>query len=220
MLFDLTTLGSLSLGKVTQTADTVITQLVPPVKGAYAALARVQYLASTTAHTLTVLRPLNWTTFSADAAAGQAVVNLLEDPGSYSTTWAGRIGPAGATPSTANNGIAANDFVVYELPDGNYVMDTVSSVSSLAITLATNVPTGGVKKGGRLWFFGITTDTSPQTKKAHTQFTLAASATTTLAKKQGVFYRSLNRYDPLILHSDNATAAGTLERTTVLYLKY
>lgn len=218
MLFDLDALGSAVLPETTQIADTIITQLVPPLKGAFTGITRLAYTNQGTAHVLTIMRPLNWTTFSADAASGQAVVNVVVNPGAYATSW--KYGRPGATPSVADNLVAANDWVVYELPDGNYVLDTVASISGLAITLTTNVPTGGVKNGGRLWCFGVTTDLNPQTTVAHTQFPLPVSATTVFANKNDVFYRSLNKYDPLILHSDNATAAGTLRRTNVMYLKY
>lgn len=217
MLFDFNVLRSVHLGRTTQVAGTVITLLVPPIKGAITTINRLEYLAAATAHTLTVMRPFNWTTFTADAASGQAVVNIAVNPGAYATAW--QYGLPGATPSVANNLMAASDFVVYELPDGNYVLDTVASISSLAVTLTTNLPTGGVKKGDRLWFFGITTDVNPQTSKAHPAHTLTASVTTTIHNEQDPWFRALNPYDPLIIHSNNATNAGTLERTNVLYLK-
>jgi hypothetical protein len=219
MLTDVRVMGGHSYGKTTQNANTIITQLVAPFRNAYTAITFASYTAAGTAHTLTAMRPFNYTTFTADAAASQAVVNITANPGAYSTTGVWQYGRPGITPSTANNLMAASDFVAYELPDGNYVLDTVSSISSLAVTLTTNLPTGGVKKGGRLWFYGIITDVNPQTSKAHPQFTLTASVTTTFENEVGEFFRSLNTYDPIILHSGNATAAGTLDRVSVLYLK-
>lgn len=214
-------------GKLTQTAGTVITRLLRPFANMFTRLLYAAYTAGATAHTLTVMRPLGVTTFSADADSGQAVVNITADPGAYSTN-------TGGVPRTANNPIAANDFVVYECADGTFALDTVSSVSTLAITLSNNVPTGGVKSGGKFWFFGIITDTNPADALAHPQYTLAANTVTTLGGTasesvggvvgtiaHGPLFSSLAGYDgkyqPLILHSGNATNAGVLEEAISLY---
>lgn len=220
MLTDSRVMGGENYGRLTQTADTVIARLVYPKRDAITAITFCSYINQGTAHTLTVMRPFNWTTFTADASAAQAVVNITVNPGAYSTAGVWQYNTFGGTPSVANNLMAASDFVVYELPDGNYVVDTVASITSLAVTLTTNVPTGGVKKGGRIWFYGITTDLNPQTGKAHPAHTLTASVTTTIQNNYGDAFRSLNAYDPIIVHSNNATAAGTLERVSALYLKY
>lgn len=211
--------GAVAFPSKTANAGTIITQVIPPRKDCYANLAAVVYTAAATAHTLTVMRPFNWTTFTADAAASQAVVNIAADPGTYSSGGL-KDNPGNYTPSVANNGIAANDFVVYELPDGNFTLDTVSSVSSLAVTLSNNVPTGGVRKGMKLWFFGIITNTNPLTGVAHATWALADSATTTLEPTAGVpLLRTTHKDHPMILHSGNATNAGTLVRASAFYTK-
>ena len=215
-------------GKLTQNAGTVITRLITPMQNMFTRLLYLVYTAGATAHTLTVMRPLGVTTFTADAASGQAVVNIAEDPGAYSTN-------TGGTPRTANNGIAANDFVVYEAADGTYVLDTVSSVSTLAITLSNNLPTGGVVEGGKFWFFGVIGDTNPADALAHPQFTLAASTVTTLGGSPGeavggivgtiphgelwadMDVRHDGKNQPLIIHSGNATNAGVLEQVVAAY---
>lgn len=206
-------------GKLTQNAGTVITRLIEPVRGSYTRLASVWYTASATAHTLTVMRPLGVTTFTAAAAASQAVVNIAADPGDYATT------------TVADNLIAGSDFVVYESAyPGLFVLDTVSSVSSLAITLATNLPTGGVLQGGKFWFFGVIGDTNPSNGLVHSQFTLAANVTTYLGSDPGESIAGFigtipgysgsglsGMYEPMILHSGNATNAGVLEKVTAIY---
>lgn len=211
--------GMRGYGKLTQSAGTVITRLVEPTRGAFTRLTSVWYNCSTTAHTLTVMRPLGLTTFSANAAASQAVVNVAADPGDYSNT------------TVSDNLIAASDFVVYESAySGRYVLDTVSSVSSLAITLTTNLPTGGVVAGGKFWFFGIITDTNPADGLAHPQYTLPASTVTYLGTDagEGMFgfvgtipgttgSNLTGMYEPIIVHSGNATAAGVLEKVTAIY---
>jgi len=220
-------------GRITAVAGTVITRLVEPMPGLFTSLAETWYINAGTAHALTVMRPLGKTFASAAAAAAQAVINIAQNPGTYSNF---------GTINTANNNIAANDYVVYQSADGNYNITTVSSVATLAITLAGNVPTAGVLKGAPFWFFGITTDTNPADNLAHPAFTLTASATTKLfgidpgdtmaggigsiapAIGIGALYSTSNgawplngQNEPIILHSDNATAAGTLEKVTAVY---
>lgn len=212
--------GIRGFGKLTQNAGTVITRLVPPLKGSITRLTSMWYNCSTTPHTLTVMRPLGKTFASAAAAASQAVINIERDPGVYN---------AYGTVNTGNNVIAANDFCVYQTADGNYVVDTVSSVATLAITMTTNVPTATVLKGAPFWFFGIITDTNPADNLAHPQFTLPASTVTIIEDQYG-FINTLRGLttgtlqwplngleEPVIVHSGNATAAGVLERLTAVY---
>lgn len=219
-------------GRVTQVADTVITRLIPPERGLFTTLADIWYICGGTAHALTVMRPLGKTYTTAAAAAAQAVINVARNPGTYSHF---------GTISTADNALAANDYCVYQTADGQYVVDTVASVSSLAITMTGNVPTAGVLAGAPFWFFGLTTDLNPANNTAHPVFTLTASATTKLGSDPGdtlvgalgsiapppetrkltstTYGRwPLNgREEPLIIHSNNATAAGTIERAIALY---
>jgi hypothetical protein len=210
--------GRRNYGRLTQNSGTVITRLVEPWRSALTRITGVFVKTSTTAHILTLLRPCNVTTFSAAAAASQAVVNITADPGAYS---------AAGTLATANNVIAASDFVVYEAADGTYVLDTVSSVATLAITLTTNLPTGGVLAGGKFWFYGIVTDTNPNNNQAHPRWNLDASTATVLGRADGLTsipdHPLLNvgggSYQPLILHVDNGTAASTIESVGVEYVR-
>jgi hypothetical protein len=211
-------------GSLTQTQGTVITRLVEPRANTVTRLRYVSYTAAATAHTLTVMRPFNFTKLTAAAAASQAVVNIAANPGNYSA-----LAQNGVTPRTGNNLMAANDFVAYQASDGTWVLDTVSSISSLAVTLTTNVPTGGVAANTVLWWFGIISDTNPNTALAHPQFALADSATTTFGSESdntagwlgsvpGLSCLGMSGVgEPLILHSGNATNAGTLNRVSVLH---
>lgn len=231
-MFNYTIAKRRSYGKVTQAANTAITRLIPPELGLFTTVADLRYLAAATAHTLTILRPIGKTYASAAAAAAQAVINIVKDPGDYDNF---------GTINTANNLIAANDYCVYQSADGTYVLDTVSSVSSLAITMTGNVPTSTVLKGAPFWFFGITTDTNPANNEAHPAFTMTAAGTTVLGGDPGdtmggslgsvappaamrAMYNSTDgawplngKNEPLIIYSNNATNAGTLERVTAIY---
>lgn len=220
-----TGLGSAhAYGKLTQSAGTAIVRLIEGRAGTIARLRYLSYTAGATAHTLTVMRPLNKTCFTVLAAAGQAVVNIQANPGSYAA-----LAQNGVTIRTADNLLAGSDYVAYQCADKTWVVDTVSSISSLAVTLTTNLPTGGVLAGGVLWFFGAITDTNPGEALAHPQLALGASATTTFGSvtdNYAGFLGSLPPYSPLgmtglgepmLLHSGNATNAGTLDSVSVLY---
>lgn len=181
-------------GAVTQTAGTVITRTVPPARNAYTHITCVKYTAAGTAHTVTVMRPYGKTTLSSAALAAQAVINLTADSG---------VTPPGA--------IAANDYLVIEKPDGTYHTAVVSSVAALAITLTANVPTGGFASGATVWFMGAPAD------HVDALFSGIASATTTYSEDVGSIRATLNKYEPMIVHSNNATAAGTLQQVSAAY---
>ncbi len=205
-------------GRKTASAGTAIVTLIEPVTSAFTRLSSLWYTCSTTAHVLTVMRPLNKTTVASAASAAQAVINITADPGDYSTV------PGGGTVSTSDNVIAANDYCVYQCNDGTYRVDTVSSVSTLAITMANNVPTGGVAAGAPFWFFGIHSDTNPQDATAHPKFNLPANVATYLDADwgfvgtiKGITSGMAGKSEPLIVYIDNATAAGYLEKVTAIY---
>lgn len=218
--------GGFSYGKKTAAANTAFVRAIWPYANQGSApvankpgsgiahITSLIYKLGTTEHTLTLLRPLNWTTFSADAAASQAVVNLTANPGAYATVYKYPLANGQTAPRTADNLLAASDHVVYQAADGTWVYDTVSSIATLAVTLATNVPTGGVKAGGLLYHFGITTDVDPATGEAHPQFDVEVAASATIFRSYtdpSGLWHALHAGDPILLHSANATAQGWLE---------
>ncbi len=213
--------GTKSYGRLTQNAGTAIVRLVEPRVGAFTHVSKVWYEAAATAHYMAVMRPLNRTTVASAASASQAVINITADPGDYSTA------KSGGTVRTSDNAIAANDYCVYQAADGTYVMDTVASVATLAITMTTNVPTGGVSAGAPFWFFGIHSDTNPNDATAHAKFTLPASTTTYLESDSagigfigtfsGILPAMTGTNEPVVLYIDNATNAGTLHCATAIY---
>lgn len=214
--------GVRTLGKKTANAGTAYTLLIEPMLGnALTMLEFLQFTVSTTAHTMTIMRPLSSQQVSgqtgrcscyltAAAAASQAVININQNPGTYTAYFSG-------TPTTANNGIAANDYVAFQYPNGNWGVDTVSSVSTLAVTLSNNLGTGGLAAGAPVWFFGVTTDTNPYDGQAHPAYTLAASSIVNFGS-EGFPFASTFRYgEPLLIYVNNATAASVLERGTAVY---
>ncbi|VTS00594.1 hypothetical protein [Tuwongella immobilis] len=190
--------GGNGFGRRTATAGTVINHVVPPRKRAYSRITTMVYTAAGTAHTLTVLRPLGSTVLSADASASQAVVNVQANPG-----------PAG-------NALAANDWVIIQRPDGTLVVDTVSSITGTAITLATSLA-AAVPAGSQLWMMGVAADTDPRTGAGHPQYSAPASVTTRYSDDLIGVVASIGNNEPLLVQSNNAVAAGTLEQVSYLH---
>jgi hypothetical protein len=163
------TLDTFALGSTTQTAGTVITQLVHPWRGtpgntgiayrltggstgkatwmsnqgAHTHIDSLIYTAGSTAHDVVVMRPLNYAVVNGDVAANGTVVTLYTDPGLYQTAgnYKYPLPPDATVPSqAANNGIAANDYVCVQLRDNTWHLSKVTSVSGLAVTLTTAIP--------------------------------------------------------------------------------
>lgn len=202
-----TLMGYKTYGKITANAGTRIVQLIEPCVDAWTMLGLLEYTAGATGHVLTVMKPLGVTTLTAAAAASQAVVNIAADPGDYTGK------------QVDDNGIAASDRVVVELSDGTYFLTTVSSVATLAITLAASLPYAAAVNA-KFWFFGVEANTNPFDARAHETFNLDASGATIFGSdvpNDTGWFCSNNIFEPLILSIDNATNAGVLERVTALY---
>jgi hypothetical protein len=194
-------------GVGTASANTAIQFLVPPRAGAYARLMQVQYVNGVTAHTITVLRALSQVKVVGVNAISQAVLNISADPG----VLAG-VGGAGGT------GIATNDFLAWANDDGTYTFNKVSSVATLAITLASNLLKALVG-GEKVWFFGALTRTNVYDGNAHPAYTAAASVTTTLSDptNTGGFVAAFTPGTPLLVSSNNITNAGTMNVVQYAY---
>lgn len=210
---------SFAVPKQTQTAGTVIKDVIPPLQNLRTKLALLKYTVSTTAHTITVLRPLAKTTVKTAAAASATSLIITRDPGNYSAN--ATLDQKQFTPSVANNLIAANDWFAVRKPDGTWLLDKPSAATTNAdgsVTLTVSaLPTGGIAAGADFFFFGITTDTNPQDNKAHPSFASGTSQTITFGDGSSSLVEGYNLGDPLMLHSDNATAAGTLEQAAGFY---
>jgi hypothetical protein len=192
--------GSVGYGKVTQTANTIIQQLIRPFKHARTRIKELAYTAAGTAHTLTVRMSIGTTVLSAAAAASQAVIVLT------------------AQPSSARN-VAGNDYLVIEQftagKKQHWILVKVTSVVGLSITLTASLSVA-LPAGARVWLMSLDSDTILGQGSAPPTFTLAASVTTTLPSSVGGQSAGLattpGNYEPMIVESNNATAAGTLER--------
>jgi hypothetical protein len=124
----------------------------------------------------------------------------------------------------AANAIASNDYVVIERADGTFHTSTVAggTFAGANLTLTTSLPTNiGASSGAKVWFYGITTDSNVADGSAHPQFNTTANTTVTIGNTIGEgiagFLQTAGRYEPILIHSDNATAAGTIERVAAVY---
>ncbi len=215
--------GAQGFGQVTNASGgTVFSLLVPGRVGAITRLLSLTYTPPSNAQVLTCLRPLgqvqpvanlpiqSYTTVSAAAASGQAVVNIAAQPGS------------------AAHGIQANDFVAITESDGIQRLHKVSSVSTLAITLTTNLVTGVTATGQYsvaanncyFWCFGATGTTDPNSGSVHPQLNVTASTNLVLADDTGTGAGVLATYltnSPILIQSNNATAQGYLQQVAAAW---
>lgn len=227
-------LGSLNVNRATAAGATAFVIGVPPFMGqtpfqftstncglGITHLTRLLYTTGATAHQIGIMRPFNWTTTSIVTAKNVAVINLTADPGTYSTTfnYPNALGSGNAvalTAAMADNAIAAGDYLAFQLTDGTWWFDKVSSVATLAITMTTTLPNvtgGGVAAGARVYFFGVIGDKDPNTGIVNPQTTSVASTfrIDQLQDQTGCGIAGLHRGDPLLFYSPNTTDAGVLE---------
>ncbi|MDE2101451.1 MAG: hypothetical protein KGL39_29670 [Patescibacteria group bacterium] len=237
-------LGSFSVGRKTAALNTAFAVLIPPYGGGGQApgignvglpggsaakprpLTGVPHITSFildtggTAHTLTILRPMNYTWFSADAAAAQAVVALTADPGSFSTAYNYPLANGQTAPDAANDLIGSGDYCVYQDAKGRWVLDTATegygATVAGSVTMTANLPTGGVKAGGLFYLLGQAADLDPATGLAHLQFDTTVSARLSYTDPNGLWC-GLHPGDPLVIYNPNGTAADIFQLVSGFY---
>jgi hypothetical protein len=190
--------GGNVFGTATATAGTVINAIVPPRRDAIARVPQLRYTAAGTAHAITGMRSIGRTKVAAAGASGQAVVTVQANPG-----------PAG-------NALAANDWLAIRHGDGVTRLYQVSSITGTAVTMTASLA-ATVAVGDDIWMFGAVSDTDPRIGTPHPQFAAAANATTTLADDTTGVLCSHAKDEPLLLQSNNVTAAGSFNLLTTTY---
>jgi hypothetical protein len=252
----------------TQNAATVITQLFPPfsagngpnrifqvnpaVNGpdgaagadawgttsAYTHVMSLDYVTVTTAQTLYVIRPANWTYLTAAAVYAATTLTLAADPGIFSTNFkyslaAPPTGGAslGSPSAVADAGIASGDWVALQLKDGTWFYSAVTSYSAPTLTITTALPTptthanGGAYLYSPVFLFKAVTVLDPNTGyKQPNWITTVASPTPNRetfppAGNNFPLVSSLHKGDPLLFYSANATTAGFLGLTRLGYAR-
>lgn len=214
--------------KRTAAGNTAFTLLIPP-RSANDISHITSILLSTgaTAHSIMIMRPQNYTTLTSSAAAAQAVLNIKADPGIFSTNylypWPPGAGSA-PVPSVADDALATSDYLAYQCADGTWVLDTVSSISTLAITMTTNVPTATALAGTKVFFFGVSTEKDPATNQAAEIIDTTNFASKTDVQlwfeSYGHDFAALHPGDPLMLYDGNATNADQFETIAGYYAQY
>lgn len=206
-------------GEKTVAANTVIVQLIEPAANFGTYVADFVYTSGNTAHTVTVMRPLNSAKVVSAIApnTAAAVLTLTADPGVYSGTRACRV---------ADNPIAPADYIAVELSDGTIFNDVANTnTTGASLVLTTTLPVlVGIPAGAKVWFYGITTDLNPADGQAHLKMTTTANAAKEVlwgsqsGEAEAVGIGSNSFYEPLLIVSSNGTAAGTINRVSAVYL--
>ena len=199
--------GSFNKKRATAAADTVITVLVEPaMNGARTRVTNIQYLSGNTAHTITVMKALARTTTSAASIANTNTVTLT-------------------SLSFRGDTLAANDYIVLENSDFTFTSHICSAVNTTTkvATISPNT-TVAISSGARVWIMGATgeaehgkmlsiANTIVQFESSLSGVACAGYRTTV----SGTTYTRSGNDDPVILHSNNATAAGVFENISGYY---
>lgn len=200
--------GQFSIDLVTQPANTAIAALIPPKYTVRAVLTRLHVEVGTTAHTWFVMQPQGQTVVAVNAAAGQNVFTLREQP-------------------APSNPVAANDYLAWTNPDGTSSFDIVQSVSGLTITLTNNLPVALLGVGPNpltpVWFFGAPGDTNARTHQPHPSFRAPAAGSGTqdvihqAGTDLGCVVQGLQESEPMLIYNANPTVQGYLRNASGVY---
>lgn len=185
-------------GSATAAAGTEILRVCPPKLGRYTRVVSAQYDCGSTSHVLTLMVTLDRVQVSTDAEAGQAVIKFNKAP-----------------VDSSGNKIAANDYFVVKDEMGIFGVYRVNAVSGLSITIDASIGTAGasgftnkVLAGRNVWFVGAAAD------HAARQFTMKASTVNQLPHVPTGYATSPAAFEPIVVHSNNATNAGILSFVT------
>lgn len=175
-------------------------------------------LAGSTAHQIHIGRPLNWTYFPAGLAKNltlipnSALTGIAADPGVYTTNY-GYPTVGGLAPGqTANNTLAAGDYVCFQLADGSWQLDKIASGTfGSSLTLTTGTPNrdgGAIPTGGVMFTFGVPgTDADPATGTGAFGVDTIVSVRNDWQDSVAGLVTALHPGDPLLVLDANGTAA-------------
>lgn len=196
--------GSFAYKRVTQTAGTVITRLIEPaMRGAKTRLTQLTYISGGTQHTVTILKALARTTVTAAQSASDTAVSVVSK-------------------AFRGDTVAASDYIVIQHNDGTFGAYLVSAVSNLTFTIPSL--SAALAIGNLVWIMGATGEAE------HIVLSPPASATTRYqdsiggiacsgyrSVSGGTIYQRSGNDDPLLIHSNNATAASVVESASGYY---
>ncbi len=196
--------GRFAYKRLTQTAGTVITQVVEPkMNGSKAIITRIAYLCGATAHTLIVLKALAKTVATAAQVATDTAITV-------------------ASKAFRGDNVAASDYIVVRHTDGTYGAYLVSAVSTLTFTIPALA--AAVAINSPVWIMGAVGETE------HINFNAVASVLNQFGDplgglasggyrsvSSGTVYQRSGNDDPLIVYSANGTNAGVFESISGIY---
>lgn len=187
--------GAFHYGVTTQSANTAILRLVEPRRNSKARVTSMNYRSGSTAHTLTVMKVVATTTAPAGAAADQTDIVL-----------------ATGSP-VSGEALAASDYLAWENANGGFNFGVVSSLAGSTVTMSANVPVA-IPAGALVWAF------YEVGRATHQVFSPAASVTTLLADAIAGVAEPPDFYQPLLIHSNNATAQSWLVNVSGYHAKW
>lgn len=200
--------GSLRItGAKTQSADTVITQLIQPKSGAIARVNKIQYTSGSTAHTLQFLRSQGSTTTTAASAAGDSTITLS------STS------PITSDFSSASETLAANDWLAVQSTDGTYELAKVSSVSGSVVTLTATLAKA-VASGATVYAFYELARAATAAGRPAILFYPTVSTLSSIGSEDhaSAIVDGVVAGAPVMVHSSNATGQGYIQAIAGCYL--
>jgi len=230
----------------TQAIATAIVQVVPPYMGdlgqprlygvdqsgpnwarscpMHTILAQVGLLTGGTAHTVGVLRPLNWSVVKVAGAINTTAFTLTDNPGLYSSNYKYPLGggltkPAGVADLTPAN----THYYCVQLADGTWFFDILNAFSTTTFVVTTtktipNVAGGGVPKGAIFFLMGSIATSDPATGFLHPNIQANISVYTNFQDDYGLV-STLHPGDPMLIVDANATAADTITNISGYYRK-
>lgn len=173
--------------------DVPSVRILAPVKGQYTRCTALHYMNAGTAHTITFMTPL-----------GDDSATLTADTALNGTTFSVSIIPRDST----GNAPASADWMVVRGTDNNLYSFHIASYSSKVITITATSTWGDANgtgvpiefpSGNVVWFFG-----SP-TADQYRRIVAPASLPTNI---NGVLCTTPKVYQPILVHSNNGTAAA------------
>jgi hypothetical protein len=195
-----------NLQSSTETLGTAIKEIIPGVANSILQINSLTYTSGTTGHTIYIMRPVAVAIADTAATASQAVINFTDV-----TTMKG-------PNTTVAETLASQDYIGYQDSTGKFQIGLVTSVAANAVTLSNSLTTS-INAGQTIWIFG------ELARASHLQFTPPVSATTTIpmmaqAGIPGQVDSNSNAGigHPVIVYSNNATAAGILVSVSGQYI--
>jgi len=185
-------------GNHTEVADTAIREVIPAYRDMVPSLDSFRYLADFNEHTMTIMRPVGTATVTKAASTGDTRFTLST-----------------LTPS-GQEVLATSDWLIWVDENNTYQADEIVSIVGNDAVLTDVLPTA-IEKGAKVWAL------YEVARSAHTQLVLPSNVTTDF-NKLGITAgydepsTRLGDGDPLLIHIDNVSMAGTLRYLCGRYL--